>query len=720
MKKCAMVTIVVLCSFLGLNMLFAAANTWTQKTDFGGTARDGAVGFSIGSKGYIGTGSLSTKDFWEYDPVADTWTQRADFGGTARSGAVGFSIGSKGYVGGTGWNVSSLKDFWEYDPVANTWTKRADFGGSARYKAVGFSIGTKGYIGTGRDGSVTKKDFWEYDPVADTWTQKADFGGGERSEAVGFSLGNKGYIGTGQAPTSYPKDFWEYDPAANTWTRKADFGGGVRYGAVGFSIGTKGYIGTGLDGSSATKDFWEYDPAADAWTQKADFGGGKRVDPFGFSIGTKGFMGTGNDASYASTKDFWEYSPSAILYFPHIATSIPWQTEIAVINTGNQPVTGILKAFSDEGQLVDTEPVALPAHGRRQIIVSNEFTNHTEIGYIVFDTNSDTIQGYTKFYQEGVYRAAIPAIKEVNTSDITISHIASNADWWTGISLVNTTLETKQLTITFSDGRTRNITLNANEHKAFSIRSLFNDQPQPGIKSAVIAHAGGVIGLELFGSFGWGTQLEGILLTDKTASTLYYPHVASDGAWWTGIVAYNPSESEATITITPYSAAGALLPSSTLAIAGKGKYVGAVANLGLPAQTAWFKIDSTNNPFTGFELFGTVSGNQLGAYAGGRGPAKAGVFAKIEKSGWTGIAFVNTENTAASVTLIAYDDNGVSVATEVLSVAGHAKVVNNPELIFMQDIGNATYIAYTSDKNVVGFQLNSSSNGTMLDGLPGM
>ena len=138
--------------------------------------------------------------------------------------------------------------------------------------------------------------------------------------------------------------------------------------------------------------------------------------------------------------------------------------------------------------------------------------------------------------------------------------------------------------------------------------------------------------------------------------------------WWTGIVAYNPSESEATITITPYSAEGALLPSSTLAIAGKGKYIGAVAALGLPDQMAWFSIESPQ-PLSGFELFGTVDGNQLAAYAGGSGPAKAGVFAKIEKNGWTGIAFVNMEDSAASVTLTAYNDNGAPVATEVLPVA---------------------------------------------------
>ena len=57
-----------------------------------------------------------TKDFWEYDPSTNTWTQKLDFGGTARHGAVGFAIGNKGYIG-TGYNgTSGTKDFWEYNP----------------------------------------------------------------------------------------------------------------------------------------------------------------------------------------------------------------------------------------------------------------------------------------------------------------------------------------------------------------------------------------------------------------------------------------------------------------------------------------------------------------------------------------------------------------------------------------------------------------------------
>src|SRR5439155_15730897 len=127
-----------------------------------------AVGFSIGAKGYIGTGYNGTylKDFWEYDPATDAWTQKANFGGTARDWATGFSIGSKGYIG-TGHfydgNDHYYKDFFEYDAASNTWTQKADFGGTGKAEAVGFSMGSKGYIGTGFDGSYTN-DFWEYTP----------------------------------------------------------------------------------------------------------------------------------------------------------------------------------------------------------------------------------------------------------------------------------------------------------------------------------------------------------------------------------------------------------------------------------------------------------------------------------------------------------------------------------------------------------------------------
>jgi len=293
--------------------------TWTQKANFGGGVRDGAVGFSIGSKGYIGLGGDVNgvkNDFWEWDQTTNVWTQKANFVGTARAAAVGFSIGTKGYIG-TGYDgITSggfINDFWEYDPTVNTWTQKANFPGTAREGATGFSIGNKGYIGTGYDSTnVFNNDFWEWDQVSNTWNQKANFPSTGRYGAVSFSIGNKGYIGTGwyNYSTVY-NDFWEWDQATNVWTQKANLGGSARRLSVGFSIGIKGYIGTGDDGNNPNyiyyQDFWEWDQSSNTWTQKINLPDTVRRSAIGFSIGNYGYIGTGGISDAGFLNSYWEY-----------------------------------------------------------------------------------------------------------------------------------------------------------------------------------------------------------------------------------------------------------------------------------------------------------------------------------------------------------------------------------------------------------------------------
>jgi N-acetylneuraminic acid mutarotase len=302
-----------------------AQGIWTQQSDFGGTARTGAVGFAIDGKGYIGTGlgfneagyGVTSSSFREYDPSTNTWTRKAHLPGVpgARvTQAVGFSIGSKGYVatGLLGGAIDSLsRRLAEYDPATDTWTEKAHFPGAARYNAVAFSTGNKGYVGLGTDSRINAlSDFWEYDPASDAWTRKADFGGGPRYGAVGFSIGNKGYVGTGNFQIFAHKDFWEYDPATDVWKQKADYGGeGVRF-AVGFAINGKGYIGLGVDPDQEfLTAFWEYDPTVDTWTQLADFPGAPRSGAVGFAIGNYGYLGTGSYFSPTVFKDFLQFTP---------------------------------------------------------------------------------------------------------------------------------------------------------------------------------------------------------------------------------------------------------------------------------------------------------------------------------------------------------------------------------------------------------------------------
>jgi hypothetical protein len=313
MKRELYSTIFVCIVFCASNF---SQNTWTQRPTFSGVARYEAVGFSIGNKGYIGTGLVGNtwkSDFWEYDPSNGVWTQKANYQGGNNgqvSGAVGFSIGSKGYIG-TGWqnaNANKYNDFWEYDPASNNWTQKANLGGAVRRYAFGFSIGTKGYIGGGDGNSVDPDDMWEYNQNTNIWTLVANGNGATGYyAAAAFSIGTKAYVGQGNASI-----FWEWDQSTQGWTQKASYpGNSTNNGAAfGFAIGSCGFMGTG---GSGNQDFWMYLPATNSWMQEADFGGGPREYAVGFSIIStgKGYAGTGLNIS-TSFQDFWEYTPDSI------------------------------------------------------------------------------------------------------------------------------------------------------------------------------------------------------------------------------------------------------------------------------------------------------------------------------------------------------------------------------------------------------------------------
>lgn len=297
---------------------------WTQVSSFPSGGRIGAFGFSIGNKGYAGTGFASDStagDFWEYDPVNNSWSRKPDFPGGNRAHATSFSIGNKGYVvlglstGGPQGNQFAM-DLWEYDSETSTWTKKADFPTKpfAINASTAFSIGNRGYVGI----SCGDLQLYEYNPDTNRWTKKAGFPGGNRFGTVGFSVAGKGYIGLGVlksntgGPDVLMSDIWEFNPSTNTWIRKADFSGGPRGEAVAFSIQDKGYVtgGVGELGNFQTglrNDLWEYDPVNDSWALQDINEYPARSEAVGFSIGNSGFTGLGfNLTGYQS--DFWKFT----------------------------------------------------------------------------------------------------------------------------------------------------------------------------------------------------------------------------------------------------------------------------------------------------------------------------------------------------------------------------------------------------------------------------
>ncbi|TAL57846.1 MAG: T9SS type A sorting domain-containing protein [Bacteroidetes bacterium] len=111
-----------------------ASNTWTQKTNFGGVARHLAVGFSIGNKGYIGTGDsgpgcddankVENSDFWEYTPDSTGCAATAIISSDP-SPSTTLCVGQSAYItasGGTSyvWNTGSTTAFMVANPTITT------------------------------------------------------------------------------------------------------------------------------------------------------------------------------------------------------------------------------------------------------------------------------------------------------------------------------------------------------------------------------------------------------------------------------------------------------------------------------------------------------------------------------------------------------------------------------------------------------------------------
>ncbi len=259
----------------------AASDVWNRMADLpvSALARMDAIGFSINGKGYVCGGRkfvmlnepfYNVGDIWEYNPETNLWYQRTSFPRTGGiSNGIGFSIGSKGYVGlgmatgsAMGTQYGPQNDFYEYNPSTNSWTRLNDFPGAPRYCDVGFSLNGKGYVGLGYtfaypNPTIYYKDFWEYDPATDEWTRLPDFPGeGRYQHVLGYGVDGCCYVGLGTI-----NDFYKYDVAQREWTNLSYLPGAERTGSFSFGVGPNIYYGGGLIGNTqgtVVSDVWEY------------------------------------------------------------------------------------------------------------------------------------------------------------------------------------------------------------------------------------------------------------------------------------------------------------------------------------------------------------------------------------------------------------------------------------------------------------------------------
>ncbi len=136
-----------------------------------------------------------------------------------------------------------------------------------------------------------------------------------------------------------------------------------------------------------------------------------------------------------------------------------------------------------------------------------------------------------------------------------------------------------------------------------------------------------------------------------------------------------------------------------------------------PQDIAYLSFASDSGFLAGYTRF-YQPGNRA-SLALGSG-STSGWFTKMEKDGWTGIAFVNVDTVGAVVTLTAWDDNGNQIAETHLSLSPGKKFVGMVDELFKSDLSRATHCRYSSDRKLLGFSVSGSADGQMLDGLHGL
>lgn len=170
------------------------------------------------------------------------------------------------------------------------------------------------------------------------------------------------------------------------------------------------------------------------------------------------FRGMGHAwASWGYMKEFFERNRASAqpplpkprqykIYFPHIASYLEWTTEIALVNTipGGTAVRGILQAYAGEGGYpLEEIEIEVPPGGRLEIPVGGFFRNPSEIDYIVFNSDSGFLAGYTRFEQPG-NRVSLPA-----ATGTTYGWFPKmEDDGWTGLAFLNVDDAAAHVTLT--------------------------------------------------------------------------------------------------------------------------------------------------------------------------------------------------------------------------------------------------------------------------------
>jgi len=177
-------------------------------------SRLGGIGASLYGFGYCGFDTTPVATWEKYSPSLDSWSLKTS-AGTARYGAVSFSIANRIYVYSgttTGVDTGGVNTIEYYEPFSDSWTTKTA-GGTAKNRSGAFFLADLGDAcgGTSTAGAgLTTHD--QYNSSTDAWTAKAVLPAA-KAKAIGATANNSGYI--------LADTFYKYNYSSNAFSTLA-------------------------------------------------------------------------------------------------------------------------------------------------------------------------------------------------------------------------------------------------------------------------------------------------------------------------------------------------------------------------------------------------------------------------------------------------------------------------------------------------------------------
>jgi N-acetylneuraminic acid mutarotase len=408
MKKKLHKTISIAVVFIFNSIISFAQWSSISPVPAGIIGNDGAVSFTIGSKGYVVAGS-ATNNMYAYDTVTTSWSLVGTVpAGVGHAFAMGFALNGKGYVVGGDVSGTPQNTVWEFDPSlsVNQWSQKNNFPGGIRNAGFGFAVNGSGYIGAGNDNVYLYSDIWKYNQVGDSWTLLPVTLPINLIFPTSFVIGNKGYIltgGTDPSGVNEVTNMWCLDGSTDSLSAKANFTGVGRQAAFAFSNTLYGFVGGGQSNYATNyNDMWMYDPDNNHWSPAPNaplFGAAWSST---FVIGNTAYAGLGakfQGSGLTGNLNFYKFNMS-------IATG--------VTETNGEKILFIVYPN--------------PAPESVQINASEKIENAVltdAAGKIIYEAQnikSDIFSMETKSFDNGIYFLRISSKQNTATQKLIVSH----------------------------------------------------------------------------------------------------------------------------------------------------------------------------------------------------------------------------------------------------------------------------------------------------------